>query len=260
MDGLEKIVREERKKLAAAALTTGTVDKEAFDRLDRLSKLAADSRPARRWLIPAVVFLLLTIFVALQLKKQGETEIELDLAVTELRFRLPRNGSAVTVDQFLRSLRADALNGIELDGADWPAPQSGTCSLRVELERSARRVEAITLPPLAPPKDWEVGVFRAGSESDFEFTAPPNSAGADFLVRAVLRGKAAISTDCTPDGKNRNIAWNGPGSLTMWIGAATTLRCESALPARFARQIEFENLRLFAVERVQIGTAPVDRR
>jgi hypothetical protein len=153
------------------------------------------------------------------------------------------------------------LDGIEVDGADWPAPQGGTCTLQVELDSRPAKEDAITLPALVPPKDWELGVSRSGSKTAFEFTAPPTSNnGEDFAIWAALRGKAALFTDCTPDGKNRNVPWNGPGSLTMRIGAATTLRCESASPVKFAHQIEFENLRLYAVERYQTGTAPIDRR
>jgi hypothetical protein len=260
MDDFEKLVQAERQKLIAAALSTSAVDKDAFDRLDRLSKLATDTKPQRRWLIPFVVFVLLTIFVGLLFKKQQETEIELDLAVTELHFHLTKQGP-LTEDQFLRSLNASALNGIEVDGADWSAPGGGTCSLSAELAGQPAKGAAITLPALVVPKDWGLGVSRAGAETDFEFTAPSASGHRDdFAMTASVRGKAALSTNCTPDGKNRSVPWNGPGSLTMRIGAATTLRCESAIPVKFARQIEFENLRLYTVERYQTGTAPIDRR
>ena len=46
----------------------------------------------------------------------------------------------------------------------------------------------------------------------------------------------------------------------MRVGAATTLRCDSVSPVKFARQIEFDNLRLYAIEHFQTGGAPVDRR
>lgn len=259
MDDLEKLVQAERKRLVEASLATGAVDKDAFERLDRLQKLAIDSKPQRRWLIPAVAFILLTIFVGLLIKEQHETEIELDLAVTEIHFRLLGHGP-LTEDQFLRALNASALDGIDVDGADWPAPHGGTCFLRVELGSPTQKGEAITVPALVPPKDWELGVSRSGSETDFEFTAPPMPNGEEFLLRAALRGRAELSTDCTPDGKNRTVPWNGPGTLTMRIGAATTLRCASALPVRFGRQIEFENLRLYAIERFQISGTAVDRR
>jgi hypothetical protein len=259
MNSLEKLVQAERKKLVDATIATGAADKDAFDSLDRLSKLATEAKPERRWLIPVVAFALLTVSIGLLLNKQRETEVELDLAVTELHFRLPRKGP-ITEDQFLRSLNASALEGIEVDGADWPAPQGGVCSLRLELAGPGAKEDAVTLPALIPPKDWELGVSRTGSETDFEFTAPATRTEEDFEVRAALRGKAILSTDCNSEGRHRNVAWNGPGSLTIRVGAATIFRCESASPARFARQIEFEDLRLYAIERVQSGAAPVDRR
>jgi len=259
MDNLEKLVRAERKKLLGIAVATGTVDKDAFDRLDRLCKLAAEAKPERRWLIPFVVFALLTIFIGLLVKEQHETEIDLDLAVSELHFRLPQQ-EQLTGDQFLRSLNAAALDGIVVDGTYWPAPKPDTCSLSVELVSAALKADAITLAALVPPKGWDVGVSRSGSEVDFAFTSPSPSTEKEFAVRAALRGKAALSTDCTPNRKNRTIRWNGPGSLTMRIGAATTLRCRSASPIRFADQIGFENLRLYAIEHYQTDTGPVDRR
>ena len=256
-DDLEKLVRAERKKLVDAAIATRTVDKDAFDCVDRLSKLAAEAQPARRWLMLLIALILLTVFLGLLIKEQHETEIELDLAVTELHFGLPMK-ERLTEDQFLRSLNASALDGIELDGAYWPAPKGGTCSLWVDLVGPVQKEEAITLSSLAPPKNWGIGVSRTGLYTDFEFTAAPTPVEEAFLVQAALRGKAVLRTDCTTDGKYRSVDWAGPALLTMRIGTATTLHCQSDLPVIFARQIEFQNLRLYAIERVQIDAGPVD--
>jgi hypothetical protein len=260
MGDLEKIVRAERKKLIETALATGEVDKDAADRIDRLTKLANDAHPPRRWVVPAVAFALLTIFVGLLAKEQHETEIELDCAVTELHFRVPRMGP-LTEDQFLRALSASDLDGIEVDGADWPAPRGSTCSFHVELVSPLEEKDAVTISGLILPKSWEVGVSRSGAETVFEFTAPSLSpAQENFAIGAALRGRAALSSNCTPDGNNRTVLWSGPGSLTMRIGAAATLRGNSSSPVKFARQIEFDDLRFYAVERYQNVTAPIDRR
>jgi hypothetical protein len=257
-DALEKLARVERKKLVDTAIATGRVEKNAFDYVDRLSKVAAEARPARRWLIPLIALILFTVFLVLLVKDQHETEIELDLATAELHFRLPIH-EPLADDQFLHSLSASALNGITLDGVDWPAPNGGTCSLRVDLVQPAQKEEAITLTSLAPPRNWEVGISRTGSNTDFEFAAAPMQTGEDFLVRAVLRGKANLRSDCTSDGMFRHVDWDGAGLLIMRIGTATTLHCESGLAVKFARQIEFENLRLYTLERIQIDSAPIDR-
>ena len=246
-----------------ATIATGAVDKEALDHLDRLSKLAAAAKPQRRWLIPVVAFALLSVFVGLLVKEQHETEIELDLAVTDIHFHLPRKGP-LTDDQFLRSFNASALDGIVLDGSEWPAPPGRTCSVLAELKSSGVKEDFLTLPALVPPKDWELGVSRSGTQTQFEFIAPVAGAGKEleeeFAVRVTLRGQAVVVTDCNPEGKQRTSPWNGPGSITLRIGVDTVLRSESASPLQFARQIEFENLRLYADERFQSGSAPVDRR
>jgi hypothetical protein len=256
-DALEKLARAERKKLIDTAIATGTVEEEALDYVDRLSKVAADARPSRSWLIPAIALILFTVFLGLLVKEQHETQIELDLVATELSFRIPKPQSLADA-QFLRSLSASALNGIEVDGVDWPAPNGSTCSLRADLLQPAQKEEAITLSSLAPPGNWEVAISRAGSGTDFELTAPMPT-GEDFFVGAVLRGKAILLSDCTSDGTKRHVDWNGPGSLIMRIGTGTTLHGESDVPVKFVPQIEFENLRLYAIERIQVDSAPIDR-
>jgi hypothetical protein len=204
-DALEKLVRVERKKLVDAAIATGRVEKDAFDHVERLSKVAAEAQRARRWFIPLIAFFLFTVFLGLLVKEQHETEVELDVAATELRFSLPKP-QGLAYDQYLRSLSASALDGIEVGGVDWPAPK-GTCSLRVALVQPAQKEEAITLSNLAPPRNWEVGISRTGSSTDFEFAAAPMKTGEEFLVSAVLRGKANLHTDCTPDGKDQHVDW-----------------------------------------------------
>jgi hypothetical protein len=255
-DAIEKLVGVEREKLIDAAIATGKVDKDAFDSVDRLSKVATDARSAGRWLIPLILLILLTFFLVLLIKKQHETEIELDLLVSELHFHLPVH-ELLAKDQFLRSLSASALDGIIVDGVDWPAPKGSTCSLSVHLLEASAKKDAITLTALAPPRNWEVGVSRAGAGTDFEFTGAPMPTGEDFLLRALLRGKADLRTDCTIDGKTRHIDWDD--LLIMRIGSAATLHCESDLPVEFARQIQFDNLHLYTIERVQVDAAPVDR-
>jgi hypothetical protein len=94
---------------------------------------------------------------------------------------------------------------------------------------------------------------------DFEFAGAPMQTGEDFLVQGILRGKANLRSDCTSDGTDRQIEWNGAGLLIMRIGTATTLHCESDLPVKFARHIAFEKLRLSTIERIQIDSPPIDR-
>jgi hypothetical protein len=257
-DALERLARAERRKLVDIAITSGAIDKDAFEHMERLSKIAAEAPPARRWLIPIIALALFTVLLALLVKEEHETEIELDVAATEIHFRLPTR-QYLTSDQFLRSLSASALGGIEMDGVEWPAPQGSTCSLNVDLVQPAKEEEAITLGALVPPRDWEVGISRTGSNTDIDFAAAPSQLREDFVVRAVLRGKATLRTDCTHDGTYHHVDWTGARPLVMRIGSATTLHCESGLPVHFARQIEFENLRLYTVEHTAIDAAPVDR-
>jgi hypothetical protein len=259
MGNLEEAVKAERKKLVDAALADGSVDRVALDRLDRLQRLAKEAKQQRRWLIPTLAFILLTVLIGLLIKKQAETEVELDLVVTELHFRSPRQG-LVTKDQFARALHASGLDGIEVVGAAWSGSHVGTCSLDVELSSGAQKGDAITVPALLIPKDWEIGISRVAPEINFEFSGPARSGGEDFLIRAVVRGKGVLSSDCAPDGKTHTVHLNGSGSLTMRIGTATSLRCESGLPVQFAPQIEFQNLGLYANERIQGNGAPIDRR
>jgi hypothetical protein len=260
MDDLERLVKSERKKLIASALVTKGVDKDAYDQLDRLSKLAADAKPQRRWLIEVLALFLLTVFIVLLVTEQRKTDIDMDMTVTELHFTVSRS-VAITDDQFIRSLHASALDGIEVAGAYWPAPQGGTCTVDIELAGPAEKQDAITLPPLVVPKDWEVGLSRSGIKIDLELTGPPSSNKGDVLAATLaLRGEARLSSDCTTDGIHPDSSWKGPSSLTLHLGSMTSIRYESKSDVSFARQIDFSNLRFYTDERYQIDAAPTDRR
>jgi hypothetical protein len=262
MRDLEKKIRAERKKLIAAAETTGIVDDEAFERLQRLSRLADESRPPRIWLIPLVAFSLLTIFVVLLVARQKETEIEMDLTVEELHFRLSK-AVPVVEDQFLRAFNANSLSGVVLNGVDWPAPSGVACRLNAEIVDKRVKTDAITLPVLVFSKNSDLSISRSGVAMRFGFRSAGLNNENDpraFSIRAFLRGKAVVSTDCNPDGALRALPWTGPSSLTLRFRTTALLTTEPLTPVKFARQIPFENLRLVSDDRDQTGTAPEDTR
>ena len=259
-DDLEKLIAAQREKLLHEALANGTVAKEDFDQLDRLGKLAAEGHAKkRRWLIPALALLAMAVVTFLLWKEQHETEVEMEATVSELSFRMPRK-QPVMREQFLRALAADTLAGIVVNLDEQFAPPGETCSFNLELSDKPREVDSITVQSLAPPKDWRVRLIRQPGETQVRLTAPPK--GDEWLPISVsLRGRAQLNTRCGAVKQSREINEAAPVSVTLYVGQETRFRLmpQKGQDARFARQIEWEDLILVDEETYQADT-PQERQ
>ncbi len=254
-DDLKKFIAEQREKLLHEAQTSGTVSKEDFDQLDRLGKLAAEGQAKkRRWLIPVLALLAMAAVTILLQKEQHETELELEATVSGVSFRMPRK-QPVMREQFLRALAADTLAGIIVNLDEQFAPPGEACSFDLELSGKPREVDSITIQSLAPPKDWRVRLIRQPGETQVRLTAPPkNDEG--LAISVSLRGRAQLNTRCGAVKQSREINETAPVSVTLHVGNETRFRLmpQKGQDARFARQIEWEDLVLLDEETYQADT------
>ncbi len=264
---LEKIVQAERQKLLDTALAGGapekaakdtTDEKDAYDRVDRLSKLATDMKPSRRWVPVGLAFTVLAGAVTAILIEQKQTEVEMDLSVSEVHFQMARKGP-LTGDWATKSLNATGLKAVTVNGSDWPVMKDRTCFLDARLKSNAVKADAISIPAIVRSKGWEIGLSRTGAEVTVELTAPSsNTSGTDEAISATLRGAVEATTDCTADGKRAGIPANA--SIEIYLSPSATIRGESLAAIAFARQIEFAGLRLYAIDRIQADGPALERR
>ena len=266
-DQLDKEAAKQRERIVLEAAKSGSVPKEDFDNLDRLRKLAEDQSRPSWWRIPLLALATLCGAAFLLYKEEGRTGVELDAVVIGSSFRIP-SPQPLMADQVVKRLMVDSLDDVAVGLEEPQAAEAGyTCSVDVETVPSSTpgSQSTITMQSFSVLAGWDVAIARpSGDQTELDLAAPPESKGDGLvLLRASVRGEARLLTDCGPNRRTQvTVKWAEPRSFTMHAAkrAHLVLTALTGNPALFARQIEFEQLRLQTVQRDQTGPTPRDSR
>jgi hypothetical protein len=262
------MVRSESRALSDEAIRSGgQVDENRLKSLERLTRLtelraAAESPgPGVRW--PAVALLVGTLVIvsALFFARVPETEVELELSVSELSFRLPR--AQVLMDALpLSDLGVIGLQEILLpaDPSHEPRPYLGRDGTGSSIRLSSRQVSAregrITLAAINLPAGARIS-FRP---TDFPREHRLTIGDAPLQLRADVYGPATVWLPGRPR-ETLDFAVPRPIHLQSDSGLVDlVLGFPRDSVGQFVRQLQVDNLSLGRTDWYSTAERNVERR
>jgi hypothetical protein len=245
----------------------GQVSAEQVDALSRLNRLvdlhqAMQPRPLRkRWPVVVVLGITLLIVSLLLFARVAETEIEADLALSEVKFLLPwQQGLTEAMD--LSTLGASGFREIKLPQAfhkDAQTPLSddgGEASLSLSTVSEGKHHGTITLAPLKLPAKTQVRVTSTGVPREYRLslqgTNTELSADVNGQVRAGFSSGGSQQVDFrTPDVAVMQTGENEVDLDLTLLGPGTN---------NFSSQLSVSDLSFFHVAEIRDPESVVARR
>jgi hypothetical protein len=225
---------------------------EALGRLSRLVDLYEASKPSparKRWPVAVALGSTLLVVSLLLFARVRETEIELELAVSEISFTSP-------VQQVLTeaiNLSSLGLSGFRVVNVPGPDPDSqrimtfdgGEGALRLSLTPEAgERRGSITLAPLSLPKETRLWVRHTGSPGHYRLSLK----GTDLSLRADINGSVQVAM---PGTGIRKLDLTSPDAFRFQSGS-NDIDLDLALPdktsASLSSQLPASALSLFHID------------
>jgi hypothetical protein len=239
-------------------------DLEALDRLARLleiSGIAQKVSPRKRWPLMVALGLTLLIVSILLFARVSQTEIELDLALSEASFVLPAQQMLTDV-MHLSTLGMSGLQEIQLPG--YPnrthktlhASEEGEQAIRLAIATEGVHRGTITLAATMLP---------AGTNVRLRTTDVPNQFRMSFkcpglVIRAHVSGTIQVGWYGAPA---QQIDFLRPTSLLLRLGTNEVdidLTFTEATPGMLSRQLSTENLSFLRIEQFSEGGSMVVRQ
>jgi hypothetical protein len=232
----------------------GQVSADKVDALEHLAKLvqigetAHSPSPRRRWPVVAVLVGTLLIVSILFFMRVSETEIELDVALSEVDFALHSEqvltdvmGLAAIGVSGLREIRLPRSQDLELPTTS--TTENATAAIRL----SAPPEEAsgtVTLATLVLPAETYVGIRPTGLSQQYRLTIE----GSEFILDIAVNGAVRIEMAGSP-------AWqfnfSSPKPVVLQTGSYATdidLTLQDNFPGTFSKQLLVKTLSLFRID------------
>lgn len=240
-DPLRERLRRELDAAAAKADTEGAsgVDLEAIARLAKLVELRDEARPKPRNWWPALALAgTLGIVSVLLFMHVRETDIELEVASTDLAFALEKEQAATgTLD--LAALGVAGAQAVEV-----PIENAGPRAISLARASRGGRQGSVTLAPLVLASGAKLRLARSDISNQWELTARgpgfPVEAAVNGPVRLALSGKPAWDQDFPSP---KPVVWRGGAEETSL--SLTFLRMPQTL---LAPQVEVRELSFFGID------------
>jgi hypothetical protein len=244
----------------------GNISPERVEELKRLAQLveiteAAQPQPARkRWPILVALGGTLLIVSILLFARVAETEIELDLALSEVGFVLPKQ-QVLAETMGLAALGVSGLREIQLPEIGGPGDSGPQASDRVRLSTASgasggKRQGSITLATLLLPPETRVWLCYTGLPHQYRLSLK----GANLELRADVNGPLEIGL---PDrvAAAFNFVTPQPVRLLPDTDAVDLdLTLLDTGKSVFSPQVSATNLSLFQIDRYQDDERIVVRR
>jgi len=251
-----------RKKLAElnehAAGNSGEIPPDqlaSVERLSRAIRLADEVKPPNRWppvLALIVALLLVSVLILIRVR---QTEVTLDLAVTEMSFTLPAEKPVIGrsgVTQF-------GVSGVEdLKISPEIIPEfSGVHNVKmIRLMASSNSISAgaINTSALIPPSGTKVWLGRADMPRSYRLSLKPPRKDARVALNAEAQGEVNIAA---PDVLTRPGNFDlGKSGVTFSFGASDIMDMDFVLSGnsdlQFYAQVPIENLGLSRIEEFSV--------
>ncbi len=205
-DDLQRLLNQKANVLYEEAIRNGgKIEAEQLDDLDQMERLikvhGASSKPTpnTRWLF-AVIFLATLVFIsALLFIRVSKTDIELNILVSEMKFKLQKRQFLTNLMQLsvlgvsgIREINIPRSEGKEANKSN-SSDDSGF-SLQLSEADSLKKEGTLTLGAISLPANSFVSLKTNENSSRFEMTLQDS----ELLLRANVNGKILMGTSTTP--------------------------------------------------------------
>jgi hypothetical protein len=264
LDQLRDLLRQQADAASdEAAHSGGNISSERVDELRRLAHLveiceAAQPRPARkRWPLILALGSTLLIVSILLFARIAETEIELDLTLSEVGFVLPKQ-QVLAETMGLSALGVSGLREIQLHEVSDTGDQTPQSSDRVRLSIASggKRQGSINLATLMLPSETRVWLRHTGAPNQYRLSLK----GAKLELRADVHGVVGVGF---PDRGAEQFDFVTPQPIHMLPGMEEVdldLTLLDPGKSAFSPQVSITNLSLFQIDKYHDDERSVVRR
>lgn len=250
-----------------AVRSGGQVPAEEVEALGRLARLvdlneAVRQPPARRrWPVVLALGVTLMLVSLLLFVRVAETEIELDMALSEVSFILPTQ-QALTDAMNLTALGGSGLREIQLprsrdqDARTFASSDAAEYALQLSVVSDGKHQGAVTLAPLLLPMKTNVWLRHTGVPHQYRVSLTGPSA--EF--RADVIGPVRIGLS---EGGSGRFDFDGPDVAVLQSGENEVdldLTLLDPTKSNFASQLSASDLSFFHVDEIRNPDTTVARR
>jgi hypothetical protein len=237
----------------------GNIDADALANAQRLSQLwqlqrdLTPSREKNRWAVAALFAATVAIVSVLLLAHVRESEVELDLMVSELRFKVDSRQQLTDMLQ-LETLGASGLSRVALPGIDanGSAPVS---AVRLSADASGAAAGTISLEPMVAPAHAEITLSVGDVPGEFRLSI----SRLDAVLRADVNGTIHAAGPRSPQ-QTLNVAT--PQSIVLTPGSTGVnldLALQSADATLVAPGLTITDMTVMRIDEVHEGGETVVR-
>jgi hypothetical protein len=253
-DAVRDLLGRRVESLRSEALSNGgEVPAEDLDRVARLQRLLeihAATHPApaaRRWPLAAAFGVTLMISSALLFLRVPETDVDLDLRLSEVTFVVP-TPQMLTANVSLATLGASGLHGVQLPTRDGVGPErvaSEGVPSAVRLSAEGRQ-GSVSLAPIVLPPGTRVWISQVQpAHYRLSIAAPAKT---ELGLRADVHGRVELGLPGSPA---TQLDFRSPRGIALESGLDQVdldLRFPRLPATPFVSRIQIEGLRLSRVE------------
>ncbi len=267
-DQLRDLLRQQVQSASNEAVRSGgqvAVEQvEALERLARLVNLHQTVQPSpkhKRWPVVVVLGSMLLIVSLLLFVRVGETEIEFDLALSEVSFVLPTQ-QVLTEAVDLSTLSVSGLSEIQLprarnrDAQTIRSSDGADSALRLSVVPEGKPPGSITLAPLILPTESHVWVRHIGLPHQYRLSVK----GTNTEFRTDVNGPVQVGFS---DGGTEQLDFVTPNAIFLQAGANEVdldLTLLDPAQSMFSSQLSANDLSFFQIDEFRDLNKTIVRR
>ncbi len=257
-DPVRELLRQQSTALAAKVAGGESLSAEEIAALGLLARLIeirnAIEPPRRNWWAACALASTLVIASLLLFARVPETDVELDLTVSGVRFMLARE-QVIAGAMRVSRLGASGLSGVQLPPEAEPSARPGQSSsaersaIRLSVDESGKRPGVATLAPLALSAGTAVGLQPLDGPHEYALSihAPGAAMRADVngTVNLALAGLAPW-----------DVEFRSPRPIVLRAGANDvdlSVTFPAPTPSPFSPQLSIRDLSLFRIDEFSEG-------
>jgi hypothetical protein len=224
----------------------------AAERLERLLKITISAKPparAIRWPFIGLLGITLVVVTILLFARVRTTEIELDLLLSEVSFRIPQQ-QVLASEIELTSFAASGLEKIQLPRTEnreanrLQKDQGEGGAIRLSTQPDSKSAGVITLGTLIVPAQTKISLRPTGIPRQYQLSF--KNAGSSFPLS--VSGPIEIGLPSAPA---EVLTFSGPKSVTLQSGqdpVDLNLTFLKEAKNTFSRQVAIDSLALFGLD------------